>query len=45
MGKKKLPKVNSKKELKDWLRSVNKKDVDKKELKDAYKSLKQYKKE
>jgi len=45
MAKIKPPKVKNKQELKDWLRSVNKKNVDKVALKDAHKSLRAYKKE
>ena len=40
MTKNKIPKVKDKKELQDWVRSVGRKNVDKKELKDAYKKLK-----
>ena len=45
MNKVKPPKVKNKQELQNWLKSVNRKNVDKAALKDAYKSLRASKKE
>lgn len=39
-----MAKIKSKQELRDWVRLVGRKNISKKELKDAYKELKKSKK-